>query len=135
MTRAFARAVIASLIVALLVPAVLFLTVHKASVPKPGVQMPSDFHTWSPRDQREWTNKSFELVGGLEYVRIRMRNPTDFLIEYGITAGPLLALGLATCLVFMLLNRLRSNSTPHPDARATSALNQAPPARAGERER
>jgi hypothetical protein len=105
MIRAFARAVIASLIVALILPAVLFLTVHKASVPKPGVQMPSDFHTWSPHDQREWTNKSFELVGGVEYVRIRMREPTDFAIEYGISAAPLFAVGLATCLVFMLLGR------------------------------
>jgi hypothetical protein len=133
--RAFARAVIASLIVALIVPAVLFLAVHKASVPKAGVQMPSDFHTWSPREQREWTNKNFELVGGVEYVRIRMREPTEFAIEYGISAAPLFAVGLATCLVFMLLGRLHSNSVPHTDARATSALNQPPSARAGDHER
>jgi len=135
MTRAFARAVIASLIVALVVPGVLFLTVHKASVPKPGVQMPSDFHTWSPHDLAEWTRKNFELVGGLEYVRIRMRNPTDFATEYLIAAGPLFAVGLASCVVFMLLGRLRSNSTHHTDALAAAVLHESHQARAGERER
>jgi hypothetical protein len=135
MTRAFARAVIASLIVALVVPGVLFLTVYKASVPKPGVQMPSDLHTWSPRDLAEWNRKSFELVGGLEYVRIRMRNPADFATEYLTMAGPLFAVGFASCVVFMLLGRLRSNSTPHTDARAAAVLHESHQARAGERER
>jgi hypothetical protein len=121
--------------VALVVPAVLFVTVHKAGVPKPGVQVPSDFHTWSLHDQNEWNVKNLELVGGIEYVRIRMRNPANFATEYGIAVASLFAVGLASCLVFMLLGRLRSNSTPHTDARASAVLDQSPSARAGGRGR
>ena len=135
MSRAIARAVIASLIVALVVPGVLFLTVHKAGVPKPGVQVPSDFYTWSPHDQNEWNIKNLDLVGGIEYVRIRMRNPMNFATEYGIAVGSLFAVGFASCLVFMLLGRLRSNSTPHTDARMSAVLHKAHRARAGGRGR
>jgi hypothetical protein len=135
MTRVLVRAITASLIVALLVPGVLFLTVHRAGVPKPGVQVPSDFYNWSSHDQNEWNIKNLELVGGIEYIRLRMRNPANFATEYGIATGSLFAVGFATCLVFVLLGRLRSNSTLHTDARASSVPDQPPSARAGERGR
>jgi hypothetical protein len=135
MTRVLIRAIIASLIVALVVPGVLFLTVHKAGVPKPGVQVPSDFYNWSPHNQNEWNIKNLDLVGGIEYVRLRMRNPGNFATEYGIAVGSLFAIGFASCLLFVLLGRLRSNTTPHTDARDVPASAQASGARAGGRER
>jgi hypothetical protein len=59
-------------------------------------------------------------VGGIEYIRLRTRNPADFATECGIAAGSLFAVGFATCLVFVLRGRLRSNSTQHTDACASS---------------
>jgi len=81
MGRAFLRAVAASLIVGIVVPAVLFLTVQKAGIPKERVQVPSDFYNWSLHEQNEWNIRNLELVGGFAYIRERMKYPAKFAIS------------------------------------------------------
>jgi hypothetical protein len=57
-------------------------------------------------------------------------------VAWAIALGTLLTwFVLLFCLLYAALTLMRSNSTPHPDARASSALNQPPSARAGERGR
>ena len=106
MGRVLVRAMVASLLVALLVPAALFLTIHQAGIPRPGVQLPTDFYSWSQHDQNEWRLQNLELVRGFGYVRERMKDPTAFATEYAIAAGSLFAVGFASCLLFVLLGRL-----------------------------
>ncbi len=121
MSRVLLRAVAASLIVALVIPATLFLTVHKAGVPKAGVQVPSDFYEWSFHQQNEWRIQHLELVGGFAYIRERMKQPAAFATEYAVSAGSIFAVGLASCLLFAFFGGLRSNSTLERDARKSGA--------------
>jgi hypothetical protein len=121
MSRVLLRAVAASLIVGILVPALLFLTVHKAGIPKEGVQVPSDFYNWSLHDQNEWNIKNLELVGGFGYIRERMKYPAAFATEYAIAAASIFAVGFASCLLFAFFGRLRSNNTVERDARKSGA--------------
>ena len=69
------------------------------------------------------------LVAGLTFTGV-LRNPANALAWL---MAPALVVG-----VFLLgatIGEVRSNSTPHPDARASSVLDQPPSARAGERGR
>ena len=121
MTQVLLRALAASLVVGIVVPAALFLTVHQAGIPKPGVQVPSDFHNWSFHDQNEWRIKNYEFVRGFAYIRERMRQPSALATEYAIAAGSISAVGLASCLLFVVFGGLRSNSTFERDARKSGA--------------
>lgn len=121
MTRVLLRAMAASLVVGLVVPAALFLTVHQAGIPKPGVQVPSDFHNWSFHDQNEWRIKNLEFVRGFAYVRERMRQPSTFATEYAVAAGSISVVGFASCLLFAWFGTLRSNNTFERDARKSGA--------------
>ena len=135
MKRALLRAIAASALVAVVTPAILFLTVAKAGVPKPGVQAPSNFNEWSYHDQNEWRLKNFAMVGGIAYVRERMKHPKSFATEYAISVASIFVVGFASCVLFVLLGGLRSNTTPHADARDVPAPAEASGARAGGRER
>ena len=59
---------------------------------------------------------------------------TDY-AQFATTLAPFLASGAALGLVVWAVLGQRSNSTPHADTRASSALDQPPSARAGERRR
>jgi hypothetical protein len=121
MIRVLLRAVAASLIVGIVVPAALFLTVHTAAIPKEGVQAPNDYYKWSLHDQNEWRLKNFEFVGGFAYIRERMKQPGAFAAEYAIAAGSTFAVGFASCLLFTFFGGLRSNNTFERDARKSGA--------------
>ena len=57
-------------------------------------------------------------------------------IGWAMTLGALLTwFALLFAVWFVVLGRMRSNSTPHSDARANAVLDQPPSARAGERGR
>ena len=117
MGRLIIRAIVCSLVVAFVVPPILFLGVAKAGIPKSGVEYPADFYNWSVHQQNEWNLQNLELVGGFAYIRERMKYPAHFAEEYAISMASIFVIALTSSLSFAFWIRLRPNLLLNTDAR------------------
>jgi hypothetical protein len=95
------------------------------------------FDALSYEKQQEWLKQRTRQVSGLAELKNRLSHTRFWTQEYVPTALGTFAVVFLACATFAVWDRrdLRSNNTPHTDARASSVLDQTPSARAGERGR
>jgi predicted PurR-regulated permease PerM len=134
--RSLVRILVVSLCFALVTPLVIVLAFSE-SVDYLTPLHPATFYAMSFQEQQEWLRNNSRRNAGWVELRGRVRSPTFWTQEYIPTALGAFVLVLLSCAVFAVWDRreMRSNSTPHADARATAALDQPPSAHAGEGER
>jgi hypothetical protein len=97
---------------------------------------PAAFYALSYEKQQEWLRVNSRRNSGFTELVNRSSDARFWTQEYVPAALGAFVLVFLSCVTFAVWNgNMRSNSTPHADARAGASLDQPPSARAGERGR
>jgi hypothetical protein len=134
--RSLVRILVVSLVFALATPFLIVLAFGE-SVDYVTPLHPATFYAMSYEQQQEWLRTNSRRNTGWPELRGRLRNPGFWTQEYVPTALGAFALVFLGCAAFAVWDRreMRSNSTPHTDARGSAVPDQPSSARAGERGR